>query len=89
MTDRWCGTPTTSLRQATLLIAENLVRWNDHFGILAAGWRVKKVDPRDIYVRVGGRFCRLAFQMVAGRMTFRHPCSQQLDYILTKLTKIL
>ena len=75
------------LRQATLLIAENLIRWNDHFGILAAGWRVKKVDPRDICVRVGGRFCRLAFQMVAGRMTFRHPCSQQLDYILTNLTK--
>ena len=75
------------LRRATLLIAENLIRWNDHFGILAAGWRVNKVDPRDICVRVGGRFCRLAFQMVAGRMTFRHPCSQQLDYILTKLTK--
>ena len=75
------------LRRAVLIIAENLIRCNEHFGILAAGWRVKKVDPRDICVRVGGRFCRIAFQMVAGRMTYRHPCSQHRDYMLTKLMR--
>ena len=64
------------LRRAILMIADNLIRRNEHFGVLAAGWRLKKADARDIRVRVGGRFCRIAFQMVSGRMTFRHPCTQ-------------
>jgi transposase len=75
------------LRRATCIIAENLIRKNQHFGVLAAGWRVKNVDHRDICVRVAGRFCRIAFQMVAGRMTYRHPCSQHRDYLLTKLMR--
>jgi transposase len=75
------------LRRAILMIADNLIRCNEHFGILAAGWRLKKVDARDIRVRVGGRFCRIAFQMVAGKMSFRHPCTQKRDYILTKLIR--
>jgi transposase len=75
------------LRRAVFIIAENLIRKNQHFGVLAAGWRVKDVDYRDICVRVAGRFCRIAFQMVAGRTTFRHPCSQHRDYLLTKLMK--
>jgi transposase len=75
------------LRRAILMIADNLIRLNEHFGILAAGWRLKKVDARDIRVRVGGRFSRIAFQMVAGRMTFRHPCTQKRNYILTKMIR--
>jgi transposase len=75
------------LRRAILMIADNLIRRNEHFGVLAAGWRLKKADARDIRVRVGGRFCRIAFQMVAGRMTFRHPCTQKRAYILTKLVR--
>jgi transposase len=75
------------LRRAILIIADNLIRCNEHFGILAVGWRLKKADARDIRVRVGGRFCRIAFQMVAGQMTFRHPCTQKRDYILTKLIR--
>ena len=75
------------LRRATCIIAENLIRKNQHFGVLAAGWRVKNVDHRDICVRVAGRFCRIAFQMLAGRMTYRHPCSQHRDYMLTKLMR--
>ncbi len=55
------------LRRAIFIIAENLIRKNEHFGVLAAGWRVKDVDHRDICTRVAGRFCRIAFQMVAGR----------------------
>jgi transposase len=73
------------LRRAIVIIAENLIRCNEHFGVLAAGWRAKKLDPRDVAVRVAGRFCRIAYQMVAGRMTYRHPCSQHRDYMLTKL----
>ena len=75
------------LRRAILMIADNLIKCNEHFGVLAAGWRLKKLDPRDIRVRVAGRFCRIAYHMVAGRMTYRHPCSQQRDYILTKLIR--
>ena len=77
------------LRRAILMIADNLIKCNEHFGVLAAGWRLKKADARDIRVRVAGRFCRIAFQMVAGRMIFRHPCTQKRDYILTKLDQIL
>ena len=75
------------LRRAVLIIADNLIRRNEHFGILAAGWRLKNADARDIRVRVAGRFCRIAFQMVAGQQTFRHPCTQKRDYILTKLIR--
>jgi hypothetical protein len=73
------------LRRAVLMIADNLIRRNEHFGILAAGWRLKKADARDIRVRVAGRFCRVAFPMVSGQQTFRHPCTQKRDYVLTKL----
>jgi hypothetical protein len=30
-------------------------------------------------------FCRIAFQMIAGRQVFRHPCIQGRHYILDKL----
>ena len=36
-------------------------------------------------VQVAGRFSRIAYQMVAGRKAYRHPCCQQRDYILNKL----
>ena len=75
------------LRRTILIIADNLIRCNEHFGVLAAGWRLKKADARDIRVRVGGRFCRIAFQMVAGQITYRHACTQQRDYMLTKLVR--
>jgi transposase len=73
------------LRRAILIIADNLIKCNDHFGVLVAAWRFKNADARDIRVRVGSRFSRIAFHMVSGRMTFRHPCTQQRDYILKKL----
>jgi transposase len=75
------------LRRAILIIADNLIRCNEHFSVLAAGWRIKNADARDIRVRAGGRFCRIAFQMVSGRMTFRHPCTKHRDYILKKLLR--
>jgi hypothetical protein len=58
---------------------------NDHFGVLAAKWRLEGSQAIEIRVRVAGRFCRIAYQMVAGRMAYRHPCSQKRDYILRKL----
>jgi transposase len=75
------------LRRAILIIADNLIKCNEHFGVVAAGWRLKNADARDIRVRVGSRFCRIAFYMVSGQMTFRHPCTQQRDYVLKKLLR--
>jgi len=76
-----------SLRYAILMIADNLIKCNGHFRVLAAGWRLKGKDARDLRVQAAGRFCRIAYQMVAGRMVFQHPCAQRRDYILDKLIK--
>lgn len=75
------------LRYAILMITDNLIKCNEYFSVLAAGWRLKGKDARDIRVRAAGRFCRIAYQMVAGRATFRHPSARQRDYILTKLIR--
>jgi transposase len=75
------------LRSVILVIADNLIKCNEHFGVLAAGWRLQGKDARGIRVQAAGRFGRIASQMVAGRMTFRHPCTQQRDYILDKLIR--
>src|SRR5512135_3938 len=74
-----------SLRQAILMIADNLIRCNDHFRGLAAGWRAAGKDPRDTHVKVGSRFCRIAYQMVAGRQVYRHPSCQHRSFVLRKL----
>jgi hypothetical protein len=76
-----------NLRYAILMIADNLIKCNDHFAVLAAGWRLKGKDARSVRVQVAGRFCRIAYQMVAGRMTFEHPCTRQRNYILDKLIR--
>src|SRR5512135_2508806 len=53
-----------TLRQAILMIADNLIRCNDHFRGLATCWHAAGKDPRDTHVKVGSRFCRIAYQMV-------------------------
>lgn len=74
------------LRAAILGIADNLVCCNHHFNALAHGWRRDGKDPRHTRVKVGMRFCRIAYQMVAGRQVFRHPCLQGRHYLLDKLS---
>lgn len=74
-----------SLRAAILRIADNLITCNHHFQHLANQWRSQGKDPRDTHVKVAHRFCRIAFQMVAGRQVFRHPCIRDRHYILDKL----
>jgi transposase len=73
------------LRFAILLIADNLILCNQHFRVLAHQWRVAGKDARMTHIKVASRFCRIAYQMVAGRQVFRHPCLQQRGYILQKL----
>jgi hypothetical protein len=36
-------------------------------------------------VKVGLRFCRIAYEIVAGRQVFHHPCLQGRHYVLAKL----
>jgi transposase len=74
-----------ALRAAILTIADNLITCNHHFRALAAAWAVQGKDPRHSRVKVALRFCRIAFQMVAGRQVFRHPCIQGRHDILDKL----
>ena len=73
------------LRAAILGIADNLITCNQHFRALAGCWRLAGKDPRMSHVKVAFRFCRIAYQMVAGRQVFRHPCLQQRSYIVDKL----
>ena len=66
------GPGSGSLRAAILGIADNLILCNHHFNHLATGWARQGKDPRDLRVRVGLRFCRIAFQMVAGRQVLEN-----------------
>jgi transposase len=75
-----------SLRAAILGIADNLIVCNHHFQALANLWAAQGKDPRHSRVKVGLRFCRIAFQIVAGRQVFRHPAIPGRHYILQKLT---
>jgi transposase len=75
-----------ALRAAILRIADNLIGCNHHFNVLATQWAAQGKDPRHTRVKVAGRFCRIAFQMVAGRQVFRHPGIQGRHYILDKLS---
>ncbi len=75
-----------SLRAAILGIADNLLVCNHHFGVLATQWAAQGKDPRHTRVKVALRFCRIAFQMVAGRQVFHHPSIQGRHYILDKLS---
>jgi transposase len=74
-----------SLRAAILTIADNLLHCNHHFQVLASKWASQGKGPQDIRIRIGLRFCRIAFQMVAGRQVFRHPSITGRHYILDKL----
>jgi len=75
-----------ALRAAILGIADNLMICNHHFQALATTWAAQGKNPRHSHVKVAVRFCRIAFQRVAGRQVFRHPCLQGRHYILDKLT---
>jgi transposase len=76
-----------SLREVILRIADNLIMCNDYFRAQAAKWRSAGKDPRDIHVKVGGRFCRIAYRMVAGQAVYRHPSCQHRHYVLDKLIR--
>src|SRR5262249_8984478 len=75
-----------SLPGAILGSADNLIGCTPPFGVLAPHWSAKGKAPRHTRVKIALRFCRIAFQMVAGRQVFHHPCLQARHYLLDKLT---
>ena len=74
------------LRYVILLIAENLLRCNDHFRGLGEAWRAAGANRRVAVVRAAKRFCRIAYRMVAGGQVYRHPGCRERHYILAKLS---
>jgi transposase len=74
-----------TLRATILRVADNLIKCNHHFNVLAHTWQSQGQDPRHTRVKVGLRFCRIAYQIVAGRQVFRHPSLQGRHYVLDKL----
>jgi transposase len=75
-----------TLRAAIMTIAENLIVCNDYFHLMSERWKAAGRDARATRVRVACRFCRIAFQIVAGRQVCRHPGIRQRDSVLHKLT---
>ena len=73
------------LRATILWVADNLIKCNSHFRGLAGLWKQQGKDARDSRVKVASRFCRVLYQLVAGRQVFAHPSQCQRDYILQKL----
>jgi transposase len=72
------------LRAAILMVADNLIQCNDYFRAKADLWKAMGKDPRHTHVKIGMRFTRIAFHMVAGGQVFHHPCCQKRSYILDK-----
>ena len=73
------------LRGVIMMIADNLLTCNRFFRTLKERWVAAGVDER--HVRPAAkRFCRIAYQMVAGGQVFRHPSCQSRDAILRKLS---
>lgn len=73
------------LRAAVLMIADNLVKNNAHFGSLTSKWEAAGADGRKTRIKVASKFCRIAFQLVSGRVAFRHPSMHVRHYVLDKL----
>jgi transposase len=77
------------LRHAILLIADNLMRCNPYFHEMSERWRRAGQDARAIHVKVADRFCRVAYQVVAGGQAFRHPLCERWDGIADKVINFI
>src|SRR5205823_6681874 len=61
------GRGNRALRYVILLIAENLLKCNDHFHALGEAWRAAGVSRRARVGRAAKRFCRSPYPLVAAR----------------------
>ena len=69
-----------------MMIADDLLSCNRFFKALKKRWVAAGMNEQAMSVRVAKRFCRIAYQMVAGGQVFRHPSCQKRDAILRKLS---
>jgi hypothetical protein len=69
-----------------MMIAANLLNINQFFQTLQRRWQAAGMDERAMCVRAAKRFCRIAYQMLAGGQVCRHPSCQKRDAILHKLS---
>ena len=68
------------LRGVIMMIADNLLTCNRFFKALKVRWMAAARSSQPaMCVRAAKRFCRIAYQMVAGRQVFRHPSCQHRD----------
>lgn len=74
-----------ALRAVILAIADNLMLCNAHCRLLASSWKLAGKDSRMSHVKIGMRFCRIAYHLVAGKQVFHHPCLRERSWILDKL----
>jgi transposase len=74
------------LRGVIMMIAGNLLNCNHFFQTLKERWQAAGMNERAMCVRAAKRFCRIAYQMVAGGQVFRHPSCRSRDAILRKLS---
>ena len=74
------------LRGVIMMIGGNLLHCNRFFQTLRARWEAAGMDERAMCVHAAKRFCRIAYQMVAGGQVFKHPSCQGRDAILRKLS---
>ena len=76
-----------SLRAALMMVADNLLKCNQHFKTLAETWRNIDQDARGTRVKIAVRFSRIGFHMVSGQEVFHHPSLRDRDYLIEKLIK--
>ena len=73
------------LRAAWMRVADNLTKHNAYFQGKAELWKQRGVDPRDVRCRIANRASRTIFQMVLGRILYRHPSRLDRNHVLDKL----
>ncbi len=78
---------TAGSKPPSLRIADTLMRCNDHFRLQARIRELAGKSATEIHVVVGNRFARVAYRMVAGGKTYRHPGDRQRDYIIQKMIR--
>lgn len=73
------------LRNAWMLVADNMLKCNAYWRTKAQTWKAQGHDPRDIRCRIANRLTRTVFQMISGRQLYRHPSRLDRGYVMDKL----
>jgi hypothetical protein len=77
------------MRNAWLLVADNLVKCNEYWRGKYNLWKSQGHDPRDLRCRIANRITRTIYHMVAGRQIFQHRSRLDRGYVMDKLLEFL